>query len=146
MGEVQHSAVVRAPRSTVFEYINDYRNVPDYMFGVSRFSPVGEQTSGVGSEFETAIKIGPKELKSRVKCTEWVDGESIRMESVSGFGAVTVWRFADGDEPGTTKLDAEFIYTLPGGLTGKVLGGLMGPFVEQGVKYTESKISGAVEG
>lgn len=145
MGEVKHKAVIRGSRSATFGYVNDYQNVPEYMFGVSRFSPVGEQTSGLDAEFETAIKVGPKELKSRVKCTEWVDGELIRMQSVSGFGADTLWRFADGDEPGTTKLDAVFTYTLPGGLTGKVLSGLIGPFAEQGVKFTESKIRAAVE-
>ena len=131
MGEVRHEAVVKAPRERVFEYINDYQNVPEYMFGVNRFTPATDVTSGLGAAFETVIKIGPKDLKSTVE---------------SGFGANTSWGFAEGDEPGTTKLTVVFNYVLPGGLTGKVLGGVMGPFVDQAVKHTESKVREAVEG
>ncbi|AVM01238.1 polyketide cyclase [Gordonia iterans] len=144
MGEVNHEAVIKAPREKVFAYIDDYRNVPEYMFGVSRFTPTTEVDHGLGSVFQTVIKIGPKELKSTVKCVEWVENEKIRLESVSGMGANTTWSFADGDD-GTTVLHAEFDFTLPGGLTGKVLGGLIGPFVEQGVKYTDGKVRAACE-
>ncbi|MGB6040936.1 MAG: SRPBCC family protein, partial [Gordonia sp. (in: high G+C Gram-positive bacteria)] len=84
-------------------------------------------------------------LASTVRCTEWVDGELIKLASVKGFGADTDWAFADGDEPGTTILSVRFGYTLPGGLAGKVLGGLIGPFAEQGVKHVESKIRDAIE-
>lgn len=145
MGEVRHEAVIKAPREQVFAYVDDYRNVPEYMFGVGRFTPTTDVDHGLGSIFETAIKVGPKELTSTVECTEWVDGELIKLASVKGFGADTEWRFADGDEPGTTVLSVLFGYTLPGGLAGKVLGGLIGPFAEQGVKYTEGKVRDAVE-
>ncbi|AUH68439.1 MULTISPECIES: SRPBCC family protein [Gordonia] len=145
MGEVRHEAVIGAPREAVFSYVDDYRNVPEYMFGVGRFTPTTEVTHGQDSEFETAIRVGPKELTSTVRCTEWIDGQLIRLESVKGFGADTAWTFADGDEPGTTVLRVVFGYTLPGGLAGKVLGGLIGPFAEQGVKHTEAKIRAAVE-
>ncbi|EGD56969.1 SRPBCC family protein [Gordonia neofelifaecis] len=145
MGEVRHQAVIRSPRESVFAYVDDYRNVPEYMFGVGRFTPTTEVTQGKDSEFETAIKVGPKELTSTVRCVDWVEGELIRLESVKGFGADTAWSFADGDEPGTTVLDVVFGYTLPGGLAGKVLSGLIGPFAEQGVKHTESKIRAALE-
>jgi uncharacterized membrane protein len=138
--------VIQAPRERVFAYIDDYQNVPDYMFGLSRFAPTGDVDHGLDSEFETVIKVGPKELKSTVKCVEWVENEKIRLESVSGMGANTSWTFADGEEAGTTVLTAEFDFKLPGGITGKVLGGLMGPFVDQAVKYTESKTRAACEG
>ena len=145
MGEVKHRAVVKAPREKVFAYIDDYRNVPDYMFGLSRFAPTTDVDHGVGAIFEVVIKVGPKELKSTVKCVEWVENERIRLESISGLGADTEWTFTDGDAPGMTVLDAVFGYTLPGGIAGRVLGGLMGPFVEQGVKYTDGKVRDACE-
>lgn len=145
MGEVKHEAVIKASREQVFAYINDYRNVSEYFFGVSRFEPLTDQTSGAGATFESALKVGPKELKSTLKCTEWVENELISLESTSGFGAVTTWKLADADEAGTTTLEAEFIYTLPGGLAGKLLSPLMGPFAEQAVKHSENKIRDAVE-
>ncbi|WP_440712583.1 SRPBCC family protein [Gordonia sp. FQ] len=146
MGEVSHSAVVKAPRETVFAYVNDYQNVPDYFFGISKFRPVTDQTEGLGAVFDTAIKIGPKELKSQTKCTEWVENELISLESVSGLSSATRWSFSDGDEEGTTKLDVVFRYSLPGGLAGKILSPLMGPFADQAVKHTEKVVREKTEG
>ncbi|MGB3696642.1 MAG: SRPBCC family protein [Gordonia sp. (in: high G+C Gram-positive bacteria)] len=145
MGEVTHEAVVNGPRDQVFAYVNDYANVPEYFFGVSRFTPTTDRTEGLGAVFETALKVGPKELKSTVECTGWVENELIQLESISGFGADSTWTFADGEQAGTTVLTVRFGYTLPGGLAGKVLGGLIGPFAEQAVRHTESRVREAVE-
>jgi uncharacterized membrane protein len=146
MARVRHGAIIKAPREEVFAYVNDHLNVPDFMYGVGRFEPTTEQVEGLGATFETAVKIGPKELKSQVECVAWEKDALIRMEATSGFRSNTEWVFGEGDEPGTTRLDAILEYTLPGGLTGKVLGGLMGPFVEQGIKHVEDRIRHGVEG
>lgn len=138
MAEIRHTATMRGSREVAFAYVNDYRNVPEYMFGVSDFRPITEVTSGVGSQFVTTLKVGPKTLESTVECTEWVENEVIKLTSVKGFGASTEWYFADGDEPGTVVADVVFDYTLPGGIAGRVLGGLMEPFVAQAVKHTDS--------
>lgn len=145
MSEVNHEAVIKAPRERVFAYIDNYENVPEYMFGISRFRPTTEVVHGLGAEFETIIKVGPKELKSTVRCVEWVENEKIRLESIAGMGANTTWSMRDGDEEGTTIMHVEFDFTLPGGITGKVLGGLIGPFADQGIKYTDGKVRAACE-
>lgn len=146
MAQVRHETIIEAPRPKVFAYVNDHLNVPDFMYGVDRFEPTTEQVEGVGATFETVVKIGPKELASEVECVAWEQDALIRMEATSGFKTNTEWLFGEGDEPGTTRLGAILEYTLPGGLTGKVLGGLMGPFVEQGIKHIESRIRHGVEG
>ncbi|MCF8607987.1 SRPBCC family protein [Gordonia sp. HY442] len=140
MTEVRHHSSVKGSRAAAFAYVNDYRNVPEFMFGVSEFRPITEQTSGLGSQFVTVLKVGPKTLESTVECTEWVENELIKMESIKGFGADTEWRFADGDEPGVVEIDAVFAYTLPGGVGGRVLGGLLSQFVTPAVKHSESVI------
>ncbi|MFM9376659.1 SRPBCC family protein [Gordonia sp. VNK21] len=146
MSEVRHTATMKGSREAAFAYVNDYRNVPEYMFGVSSFTPTTERTSGLGSTFVTKIKVGPKTLESTVECTEYAENELLKMESVKGFGATSIWRFADGDEPGTVAVDVEFDYVLPGGVAGRVLGGLMGPFVAQAIKHTDAVIRSRVEG
>ncbi|QRY61105.1 SRPBCC family protein [Gordonia sp. PDNC005] len=145
MSEVRHEAVTTAPREKLFAYVDDYKNVPEYMLGITSFEPTTDIVQGKGSVFAAALKVGPKELKSTVECTEWVENELIKLESVKGFGANTEWAFRDGDEPGTTVLSVVFDFTLPGGLAGKVLGGLIGPFADQAIKHIESKIRTAVE-
>ncbi|WOC13493.1 SRPBCC family protein [Gordonia sp. MP11Mi] len=138
MTEIRHQATMEGSRAAAFAFVNDYRNVPKYMFGVSEFRPITEQTSGKGSQFVTVLKVGPKTLESTVECTEWIENELITMTSIKGFGAGTQWRFADGDEPGTVSADIAFDYTLPGGVAGRVLGGLLGQFVTPAVKHTDS--------
>ena len=145
MGEVRHSTVVNAPREKVFAYVNSYRNVPDYFFGISRFAPATDQTDGVGATFDAAIKIGPKELTSRTECIEWAENEAISLKSTAGRGSAVDWRFGDGEEDGTTALDVVIEYTLPGGLVGRLLGPLMGPFADQAVKHTEKVVRANTE-
>ena len=138
MGVVRHESVIDGPRERIFDYINAYQNVPEYMFGVKEFTPVGDKTSGLGSVFEVSIDVGPKTLKSTVECVEWVENELIVLKAIEGFKADTTWRFADAD--GGTRVNVEFGYTLPGGLAGRALGAVIGPFANQAVRYTDGKI------
>ncbi|MFT4044467.1 MAG: SRPBCC family protein [Gordonia sp. (in: high G+C Gram-positive bacteria)] len=138
MAGIRESFVVEVPRAHVFAYINDYANVPKYMFGVSRFEPTTEQTSGLGAVFDSAMTIGPKTFGSTVEITEWEQDEVIRLESIAGFSVTTVWRFADDGD--ATVLDAEFDYRLPGGLGGRALKAIIEPFVGQAIKQTKENL------
>ncbi|MEO9327146.1 SRPBCC family protein [Gordonia aurantiaca] len=140
MGVVRHQVKVDAPRERVFEYVDGYQNVPEYLFGVKRFSPTTDRTKGLGSVFEVAIDVGPKTLKSVVECTQYIENELIELKAVKGFRANTTWRFGDTGDGGT-DLQVEFDYTLPGGIAGKLLGGLVEPFAAQAIKHTEATIA-----
>ncbi|AZG45303.1 SRPBCC family protein [Gordonia insulae] len=139
MATIRHQSVVDVPRDRVFAYVNDYQNVPNFMYGVTRFDPTSETTEGVGSTFAVAMNAGPKTLKSTVQTVEWVENEVIRLESIEGFSANTTWRFADAD--GGTEVAVEFGYTLPGGLAGRALGSILEPFMGQAIKQTEANLS-----
>ncbi|WP_431815892.1 SRPBCC family protein [Gordonia jacobaea] len=138
MPGVSHSAVIDVPRQRVFDYVNDYNNVPGYMFGITRFDPTTDHTSGLGATFNAEMSVGPKVFKSTVETKEWVDGELIALVSVDGFPANTTWRFADAD--GGTKVEVEFQYKLPGGLSGRALGAILEPFVGQAIKQTDNNL------
>ncbi|MBD0862344.1 SRPBCC family protein [Gordonia sp. zg691] len=140
MGVVRHQAIIDGPREQVFDYVEGYQNVPEYMFGVTRFEPTTDQTSGIGAVFAMAIDVGPKTLKSVVKCTEYVENELISLQAIEGFGANTTWRFADADGGSGTDLQVEVNYVLPGGVAGKLLGKIVGPFASQAVRHTEVTI------
>ncbi|QTI68411.1 SRPBCC family protein [Gordonia sp. L191] len=145
MSVVRHSSTIEVARDRVFAYINDYENVPEYMFGIHKFTPRTDQTSGKGSVFDVAIKAGPKTLKSTIETIEWVENELIVLKAIEGFQANTTWRFADLADGGTT-VDAEFEYILPGGLAGKALGAIMDPFAAQAIKHTDAKLRSALAG
>ncbi|GAA1481380.1 hypothetical protein GCM10009624_18200 [Gordonia sinesedis] len=144
MGSVSHRAVIDAPRDRVFDYVNDYRNVPEYMDGIRTFTPTTDVDEGLGAIFDAELNLGPKTLKSTVEVTEWVRDEVIVLDSIAGFRADTRWRFTDAD--GGTEMHVEFSYTLPGGLAGKALAALIEPFANQAVKRTEANlIAGVVD-
>ncbi|MFT4126791.1 MAG: SRPBCC family protein [Gordonia sp. (in: high G+C Gram-positive bacteria)] len=139
MSEVKHKAVVDAPREQVFAYVSTYQNVPEYMFGITKFEPVTAETRGVGATFATEMNVGPKTLKSTVKTIEYTENEYLELTSVEGFSSGSSWRFADAGE-GQTEVDVRFSYALPGGLAGKVLKPILETFMGQAVKATEKNI------
>jgi uncharacterized membrane protein len=136
--KVRHEAKTQVPRERVFAYVDDYRSVPDWMFGVSRFEPVTEKTSGVGSVFDASMKLGPKTLHTTLKCTEWVREEKIVLESVDGLDVSCIWSFAGSAEE--TRVVVEVDYRLPGGLAGRALGAIVEPAIAGAIKHTESEL------
>ena len=136
MIHVRHSAVATIPDDVAFSYVDDHRTVPEWMFGVSRFEPVGAQVNGLGAVFDAAMQIGPKSLDSRLEVVEWERDRVIVLSSISGFRTSSSWSFTDlGD--GRSQLDVDFGYELPGGLAGRALGMLIEPVVGTAVRQTE---------
>jgi len=139
MIHVCHSAIAEIPLDVAFAYVDDHRTVPDWMFGVTRFEPVGKQLNGLGACFDATMRIGPKSLDSRLQVVEWVHARSIVLQSVSGFRSSSSWTFADlGD--GRSRLDVDFAYELPGGFAGRALGKLIEPVVDSAVRQTEQAL------
>ena len=136
MIHVRHSAIAAVPIHVAFAYIDDYRTVPDWMFGVSEFRPIGEFDQGMESTFDAAIHIGPSTLRSRLEVTEWEQDRVITLASLDGAANSSTWEFtAHGEDK--TEISVDFAYKLPGGLAGKALGLIVEPFVETAVKNTE---------
>ena len=71
MIHVRHTAVAVVPVDLAFAHIDDYRNVPDWMFCISRFDPIGDLYQGLGATYDATMQLGPKALKSTVEVTEW---------------------------------------------------------------------------
>ncbi|MFD6860286.1 SRPBCC family protein [Rhodococcus sp. NPDC060086] len=144
MIEVRHSAVATVPVDVAFGYIDDHRTVPDWMFGVARFEPVGDRTHGLGARFDATMRVGPKNLDSRVEIVEWDRSKAIVLSSISGFRTLSSWRFTElGNEQ--TRLDVVFGYELPGGLAGRALGKLIEPIVGTAVRQTEQALRSQLE-
>lgn len=144
MGHIHRTAIATVPVGTGFAYVDDYRNVPDWMFGVTRFEPVGAQRQGLGATFDATMQLGPKALSSRVRITEWEADRLIRLESVDGISNSSTWRFAPTPD-GNTELSVDFDYSLPGGLLGRALAKIVEPIVGTAIAHTESTLRSRVE-
>lgn len=139
MSLVKKSIVVDAPAAVAFAYMDDHRNVPTWMYGVSAFVSRTEQTSGVGAIFESKMTVGPKTFRSVMKVTEWERDKVLTMDSIEGTKCTTTSRFiAHGD--GSTTLELDFFYDLGGGLAGRALNKIVEPFVGIAVGFTESAL------
>lgn len=139
MPVIEHSAAADIPRERAFAYVDDYRTVPSWMFGIRSFEPLGDISHGLGATFAAEMQIGPKTLRSTVEVTEWTENESLTLSSVDGLSTTSTWSFAD-TEDGGTRLDVKFAYSFPGGLAGRALGMIVEPVVGQAIRHTEASL------
>lgn len=144
MIHIRHAGEAAAPIEVVFAYIDDHTTVPEWMFGVSEFTPVGEFTEGIGAQFDSIMKVGPAAFESRLEVTEWVENEVITLSSLSGTSTISTWRFVSKGEA-VTELNVDFAYNLGGGLAGKALNRLVEPFMGTAVRTTEESLRRNVE-
>lgn len=144
MGHIHRVAVAKVLVSTGFAYVDDYRTVPDWMFGVTRFEPVGSRSQGLGATFDATMQLGPKALRSRVQITAWEQDRLIRLESIDGISNASTWRFSPTPD-GHTELTVDFEYTLPGGVAGKLLAKIVEPIVGTAIAHTENTLRAKVE-
>jgi uncharacterized membrane protein len=122
-----------APLDRTFDYVADYRTIPDWMIGVKRFVPITEHDRGLGSEFDVTLSLGMP-LQTRIRTVEFEEGRAIGMDSVKGFQARSRWYF-EADGPDRTTVTATVSYGLPFGPAGRVMGRLVEPFARQAVGY-----------
>ncbi|MGY1896103.1 SRPBCC family protein [Nocardia gipuzkoensis] len=124
-----------ASAESAFAFVNDYQNLPRFLHGVESFTPVGEQTEGVGATFDGHMKLGPVSLKSRIEVVRWEDNYAIGVKSIKGFEIESTFLFHDkGDRLCT--VDAIVDFRVPGGLAGRALGKTIEPFVKIAVQHT----------
>ena len=128
-----------APVEKVFAYVADYRNVPQWLYGISKFEPTTEVDYGLGSVFEGSMHLGAT-LHSTVEVIGFEEGSMIEMDSIKGFKNTSKWMF-EAIDTGTTRIVADVSYSLPGGIAGKALGKVIEPFVKIAVKHTSEAVA-----
>lgn len=144
MVHIQHTSTCRAPIDVAFGYIDDYRTAPEWMFGLSKFEPIGDKDHGLGAVYDGSMKLGPKTLHSTVEVTGWEQDKLIALDSIKGFVNQSTWHFTSRG-PEETELKVDFTYELPGGLAGRALGRVIEPFISIAIKHTEHTLRDNVE-
>lgn len=132
-------ATCLAPRAQVFDYVADYTNAHDWLYGIKEFVPLTEVTRGVGARFDAIAHVGVS-IKTTVECDEFVEGEVFSTRSVKGFQLDTGWRFTDL-ESGGTKVVGEFTYELAGGLAGRAAARLIEPAIKVAASHTAKSLA-----
>lgn len=141
---VHHKGVVAAPLSFVFDYVADYRNLADWMFGIQKMALVSGTPNEPASRYDAAIKLGAT-IKTTFEVTEKQQNSLFATESRAGFSNQSKWVFRAIDEE-TTEIEMGVDYQLPGGLAGRALGKVIEPFVSIAVSHSDEKLRGIIEG
>ena len=141
--EIRVESTFQAPLEVAFAYTADYRNVPEWLYGISKFEPVGEKDYGLGSVFDGSMHLGAT-LHSRIEVNEFEENRLIGFDSIKGFKNSSRWTFSALDANRSTVV-ADVSYELPGGIAGKALGKVIEPFVKIAVKHSSAALQKAVE-
>ena len=140
---VEKSVEVAAPLHVVFEYVDDFSTTKDWMYGLHRIDPVGEQLRGVGATYDGTMRLGVS-LTSRIRCTGWEQDRLIEITSIKGIKNTQRWTFTDlGDD--RTRVDAWISYTLPGGPAGRAIEAAVKPFIGIAIAHTSETLVRNVE-
>jgi len=127
MGHITIDMTINAPVTTVFGYVDDYRNTTKYMKDLVKWQPTGKVTHGKGARFAVGMKAGPTTLSSVVDITTWTQDKAIGWHSNEGFKQIGLWAFAAKGEK--TKVTFDMEYEFGGGIAGKLLGRAAEPIV-----------------
>jgi len=142
--EISIDETVAAPLDVTFDYVADYRTIPEWMFGVRKFEPVDPAKDyGLGSVFDVSLSLGVP-INTRIETVEFEDDRVIGMDSVKGFKARSRWYFAS-DGAGRTRVTATVTYELPFGPAGRAMGKVMQPFVRQAVGHISQHLKANLE-
>jgi len=141
--EIQVESTFQAPLEVAFAYTADYRNVPEWLYGISKFEPVGDKDYGLGAVFDGSMNLGAT-LHSRIEVNGFEENKLIAFDSIKGFKNSSRWTFSAIDDQ-HAKVIADVSYELPGGIAGKALGKVIEPFVKIAVKHSSAALQKAVE-
>jgi ribosome-associated toxin RatA of RatAB toxin-antitoxin module len=139
MPHIHHEGLAEAPVNVLFDYVDDYRNTTQWLFGLSKFEPSTDVIQGLGAEFDGTFAVKPVKLHSSVRITEWEKDKVIALESYKGFQITSTWHFTSTG-PETSKVVVDFTYELPGGLAGRAMGKAMEPIVALSIRHSDDSL------
>jgi uncharacterized membrane protein len=144
MAVVHHQASCRAPLEVAFGYFDDYRNTPEWMFGITSFVPHGPIDHGLGAVFNAVFQVRPVRLHSTVEVIAWEQNAMVELDSVGGFSNRSRWSFEALGQDQTT-LTVEFVYDVPGGIAGRALARALEPVVGLTVRHSDAALRRNIE-
>jgi hypothetical protein len=93
MARIRVRTILDASPSEVWADVQDIASHPQWMADAVGIRFLGQQTSGVGTRFECATKIGPFRLTDVMEITEWSPGKAMGVTHtglVTGTGRFTL--------------------------------------------------------
>ncbi|MFI6168351.1 hypothetical protein ACIBCN_16330 [Nocardia sp. NPDC051052] len=134
---------VAASRDFAFGFVADYRNVPKWMFGISRFEPKGDQATGPGALFEVTFSA-LRSFTFELEATAWDEGETIALESAEAPRATARFEF-DTRGNDVTQIRVQIGFQVPRALLVRPLRRMNDVVVGQAVRHVETNLRRELE-
>ena len=143
MGRITVTESINAPVSTVFAYVDDYRNTTKYMKDMTRWEPAGDTTHGKGSRFALSMKVGPLTIDGEVEVDAWEENRVIGWKTKKGFRQDGSWQFTE--KGGGTEAAFTVDYDLPGGMAGKMMAKVIEPALKATLQGSVKQLKSQTE-
>jgi uncharacterized membrane protein len=138
------STLIRRDPGAVFEWVADYRNVPQVLRGVNRWEPLGVVTRGVGARFDAELTLLGIPLANELVLDTWDEPRAIAWHSESGVIAQRgEWRFER--RPDGTEVTLTIAYRPPGGTAGGLVAQRVDGLVRQRLQAALSSMKKILE-
>jgi uncharacterized membrane protein len=134
---------VEMPLETCFDYVDDWRNVSDWLVGVEKFTPVGDRDQGLGSVFDVVVHAGVK-VRTRLEVTDYVERRLIQFDSVKGLKVRNRWNFEPLDDR-RTLVTAESEVHPPFGPAGRAMAKVLEPAIKKVMEHSAARLKDRIE-
>jgi hypothetical protein len=158
MGHIKYASDVGAPVEVAFSYADNHLFVPDWLFGVAAFEPLGDADQGLGARYAATLQFGLWHPAVECEVTEYrrnaVIGYTIRRRrprktapavSERPVLATLTFRF-DPLGRGRAVLTAEADYPDARSLPGRLCGTIVTAIAHSAVRRSESQLCREIEG
>lgn len=123
-----------APRSRVFDLVDDPGCYPEFFVGMTKWEPRSKKRRGVGAKYRVLMQVGSIQAGGTVRVTARKKNDAIEWAWEQGIHQSGRWTLRDAD--GGTELALEVRYDLSGGPLGRVVEHLTGRIVERNLWAT----------
>lgn len=114
---VERQLIVKADRSSVWEWVGDPDRYPAFMPNLERWETVTEGPPEVGSRYTVHWKIGAAPVGGVIELVEFDAARDLAWLSITGVSTRGRFRLREVG-PGKTRVTFRLSYQSPGGLLG----------------------------
>lgn len=135
---------VRTSPERAFDYFADHRHVAEVLEGVSRWEPVGRQTTGVGARYSVEMSAMGFPLKNVLRLSRWSRPHEIGWVSEKGLirqeGGFTFREVAGG-----VRIELRIAYEPPASVIGAAVARRLDGLVRRRLQHALDSIRDVLE-
>ena len=138
------AVTVKTTPEHAFDYFADHRHVAEVLEGVSRWDPIGEQTTGVGARYKVEMTAFGVPLKNILRLSRWRRPHEIAWVSESGLikqeGGFRFRQVAGG-----VRIELRIAYRPPASVIGAAVARQMDGLVRRRLERALERIRDVLE-